>query len=169
MNRTAHFTLAALLLVPLGAMHAADTSAKPNIIFILADDLAQGDLGCYGQKLIKTPNLDRMAAEGTRYTQAYSGTSVCAPSRTSLLTGLHMGHSPVRSNRKFQAENSPFGVGELPLPSTTLTVAQVLKQQGYATACMGKWGMGQFDTTGSPLAGVPPRTQRTCQRPVLTS
>ena len=67
------------------------TGRKPNIIFILADDLAQGDLGCYGQKLIQTPNLDRLAAEGTRYTQAYCGTSVCAPSRTSLMTGLHMG------------------------------------------------------------------------------
>ncbi len=131
---------------------AAETrSAKPSIVFILADDLAQGDLGCYGQKLIKTPNLDRMAAEGTRYTQAYSGTSVCAPSRTSLMTGLHMGHSPVRSNRGFTVENSPYGGGELPLPAETLTVAQVLKERGYATACMGKWGMGQFDTTGSPL------------------
>jgi arylsulfatase A-like enzyme len=154
MNRSAQFTLAALLLASGGcrtALHTADTSAKPNMVFILADDLAQGDLGCYGQKLIKTPNLDRMAAEGTRYTQAYSGTSVCAPSRTSLLTGLHMGHAPVRSNRRFEVENSPFGIGELPLPATTLTVAQLLKHQGYATACMGKWGMGQFDTTGSPL------------------
>lgn len=118
---------------------------KPNIIFILSDDLAQGDLGCYGQKIIKTPNLDRMAAEGTRYTQAYSGTTVCAPSRTSLMTGLHMGHSPIRANR----ENKPEG--QLPLPAETVTVAQILKSAGYATACMGKWGMGMFDTTGSPL------------------
>lgn len=131
------------------SVHAAEQ--RPNIIFILADDLAQGDLGCYGQKLIKTPNLDRMAAEGTRYTQAYSGTSVCAPSRTSLMTGLHMGHAAIRSNRLYEVENSPFGKGERPLPPSTLTVAQVLKQQGYATACMGKWGMGQFDTSGSPL------------------
>jgi len=117
----------------------------PNIIYILSDDLAQGDLGCYGQKLIRTPYLDRMAAEGTRYTQAYCGTSVCAPSRSSLMTGLHMGHCPVRANREIQPE------GQLPLPAETLTVAQVLKQAGYATACMGKWGMGMFDTTGSPL------------------
>jgi len=124
--------------------HGAD---KPNIIFILADDLAQGDLGCYGQKLILTPNLDRMAAEGTRYTQAYCGTSVCAPSRTSLMTGLHCGHAPCRGNKK------PPGTteGQWPLPAETLTVAQVLKTRGYATACMGKWGMGFFDTTGSPL------------------
>jgi arylsulfatase A len=120
-------------------------AAKPNIIFILSDDLAQGDLGCYGQKIIQTPNLDRMAAEGTRFTQAYCGTTVCAPSRTSLMTGLHMGHSPVRANREIKPE------GQLPLPEKTLTVAQVLKSAGYATACIGKWGMGMFDTTGSPL------------------
>ena len=118
---------------------------KPNIIFILADDLAQGDLGCYGQKLIQTPNIDRMAAAGTRYTQAYCGTSVCAPSRTSLMTGLHMGHAPVRANREIQPE------GQMPLPADTVTVAQILKSAGYATACTGKWGMGMFDTSGSPL------------------
>ncbi|CAN5695311.1 arylsulfatase [soil metagenome] len=123
----------------------AQAASQPNIIFILSDDVAMGDLGCYGQKLIKTPNLDRMASEGTRFTQAYSGTSVCAPSRSSLLTGLHMGHCPVRSNREIGAE------GQLPLPEGTLTAAQVLKQQGYKTACIGKWGMGMFDTTGSPL------------------
>lgn len=91
--------MAILLLAPLAALHAAE-AMKPNIIFILSDDLAQGDVGCYGQKLIQTPNLDRMATEGTRYTQAYCGTTVCAPSRTSLMTGLHMGHSPVRANRR---------------------------------------------------------------------
>jgi arylsulfatase A-like enzyme len=119
---------------------------KPNLIFILCDDLAQGDLGCYGQKLIQTPNLDRMAREGTRFTQAYCGTSVCAPSRTSLMTGLHSGHSPVRANW----ETAP-GEGQLPLPEDTVTVAQILKEAGYATACAGKWGMGMFDTSGSPL------------------
>lgn len=125
----------------------APPTDKPNIVFILADDLAQGDLGCYGQKLIKTPNLDRMAAEGTRYLQAYCGTTVCAPSRTSLMTGLHVGHAPCRGNKK------PLGVteGQWPLPAETLTVAELLKGQGYTTACMGKWGMGFFDTTGGPL------------------
>ena len=120
-------------------------AGKPNLIFILSDDLAQGDLGCYGQKLIQTPNLDRMAREGTRYTQAYCGTTVCAPSRTSLMTGLHMGHSPIRANREAQPE------GQKPLPAGTVTVAQILKSAGYATACVGKWGMGMFDTPGSPL------------------
>lgn len=124
---------------------AAHAAPQPNLVFILCDDLAQGDLGCYGQKLIQTPNLDRMAAEGTRYTQAYSGTSVCAPSRTSLITGLHMGHAPVRANREVQPE------GQMPLPAETVTVAQVLKSAGYRTAAIGKWGMGMFDTTGSPL------------------
>ncbi len=118
---------------------------KPNFIFILSDDLAQGDVGCYGQQLIKTPNLDRMAKEETRYLQAYSGTTVCAPSRTSLMTGLDMGHSPIRANHEVQPE------GQKPLPEGTFTVAQLLKSQGYATAAVGKWGMGMFDTTGSPL------------------
>src|SRR5215212_8985472 len=110
----------------------ARSAEKPNIIFILSDDLAMGDLGCYGQKLIKTPHLDRMAREGTRYTQAYCGTSVCAPSRASLMTGLHSGHCPIRGNREAGPE------GQLPLPAGTLTVAQLLKKAGYATACTGK-------------------------------
>jgi arylsulfatase A-like enzyme len=129
-------------LIGLSAVVAAD---RPNIIFILCDDLAQGDLGCYGQKLIQTPSLDRMAREGTMFPQLYSGTSVCAPSRSSLMTGLHMGHCPIRANREVQPE------GQKPLPEGTVTVAQVLKKAGYATACTGKWGMGMFDTSGSPL------------------
>jgi arylsulfatase A-like enzyme len=123
----------------------AAAAEKPNIIFILSDDVAQGDLGCYGQKAIKTPNLDRMAAQGTLYMQAYTGTSVCAPTRSSLMTGLHMGHCPIRANREINPE------GQMPLPAETATIAQILKKQGYATACTGKWGMGMFHTTGSPL------------------
>lgn len=134
-----------LLLFSLFTFRAGAAPAKPNIIFILSDDIAQGDLGCYGQKLIKTPRLDRMAAEGTRYTQGYCGTTVCAPSRSSLLTGLHMGHCPIRANREIKPE------GQLPLPEQTVTVAQLLKAEGYATACAGKWGMGMFDTSGSPF------------------
>ncbi|QDU25509.1 Arylsulfatase precursor [Anatilimnocola aggregata] len=135
-------------LFPCLALSADPVARKgqPNIIYILSDDLAQGDVGCYGQKLIKTPNLDRMAKEGTRFTQAYCGTSVCAPSRTSLMTGLHMGHAPVRANWEIAK-----GEGQLPLPANTVTVASILKDSGYATACVGKWGMGMFDTTGSPL------------------
>src|SRR3954469_8540162 len=118
----------------------ASGSAQPNLIFVLSDDLAQGDVGCYGQKLIQTPNLDRMAREGTRYTQAYCGTTVCAPSRTSLMIGQHSGHSPIRANRELQPE------GQMPLPEGTFTVAKLLKSAGYATASIGKWGMGMFDT-----------------------
>ena len=142
------FALYVVLLLAISTvLQAADapTSDKPNIIFVLSDDLAQGDLGCYGQKLIQTPNLDRMAAEGMRFTQAYSGTTVCAPSRASLMTGLHMGHCPIRANREIGEE------GQMPLPAGTFTVAQLLKDAGYATACVGKWGMGMFDTTGSPM------------------
>lgn len=145
MNLSQLSLCAIALLVGCAASEVVADSPKPNIIFILSDDIAQGDLGCYGQKVIQTPNLDRMAAEGTRYLQAYTGTSVCAPTRSSLMTGLHMGHCPVRANREIQPE------GQLPLPEGTYTVAKLLKEQGYATACIGKWGMGMFDTTGSPL------------------
>lgn len=138
-------TLPGLLSACLLGLSAVVASDRPNIIFILCDDLAQGDLGCYGQKLIQTPNLDRMAREGTMFPQFYSGTSVCAPSRSSLMTGLHMGHCPIRANREVQPE------GQKPLPEGTVTVAQVLKKAGYATACTGKWGMGMFETSGSPL------------------
>lgn len=134
-------------LLALGLLGSVALAAeKPNVVFILCDDLAQGDLGCYGQKLIQTPNLDRMASEGTRYTQAYSGTSVCAPSRTSLMTGLDMGHSPVRANREIGK-----GLGQMPLPPGTVTVASMLKASGYATACTGKWGMGMPGSSGEPL------------------
>ena len=142
----------------LGLARAA-TPARPNIIFVLSDDLAQGDVGVYGQKLIQTPRLDRMAREGTRYTQAFCGTTVCAPSRTSLMTGLHTGHSPVRGNWEVPVE------GQFPLPASTVTVAQILKGAGYATAVAGKWGMGMFDTTGSPLKkGFDHQIGYNCQR-----
>ena len=138
---------------------AASAARPPNIIFVLSDDIAQGDIGVYGQKLIQTPRLDRMAREGTRYQQAYCGTTVCAPSRTSLMTGLHTGHAPVRGNWEVPVE------GQLPLPASTVTVAQILKTAGYATAVAGKWGMGMFDTTGSPLKkGFDHQIGYNCQR-----
>lgn len=147
------------LALSLGLASAFSAVTRPNFIFILSDDLAQGDVGAYGQKLIQTPNLDRMAREGTRYTQGYCGTTVCAPSRTSLLTGLHMGHSPIRANREIQPE------GQKPLPAGTFTVAKLLKTEGYATAAIGKWGMGMFDSTGSPLkAGFDHFFGYNCQR-----
>jgi len=146
MNAWRVLFVASFVLVPArAAFLPEDTPAKPNVIFILADDLAQGDLGSYGQKKIKTPHLDRMAAEGLRFTQAYSGTSVCAPSRASLMTGLHMGHCPIRANREVQPE------GQRPLPEGAYTVARLFRDHGYATGCVGKWGMGMFDSPGSPL------------------
>jgi len=135
------------------------TVEKPNLIFILSDDIAQGDLGVYGQKLIQTPNLDRLCNEGTRYTSAYTGTSVCAPARSSFFTGLHMGHCPTRANRELSPE------GQRPLPPDTVTIAKILKSAGYQTATMGKWGMGMFDTSGSPFKnGVDHFFGYNCQR-----
>ncbi len=123
---------------------AREPVSKPNIIFVLADDLGYGDLGCYGQKQIQTPNLDRLAAEGMRFTDHYAGTTVCAPSRCSLMTGLHTGHTYVRGNHEVQP------MGQLPLPADTVTLPRVLKQAGYTTALIGKWGLGGPDSTGVP-------------------
>ncbi len=133
------FLLLLLLALPL---RAADR--KPNIIFILADDLGYGELGCFGQKLIATPNLDRMAAEGLKFTRFYAGAPVCAPSRSVLLTGLHTGHTRVRGNAgklNKQAQN---------LRAEDVTVAEVLKKAGYTTALIGKWGVGEEGSAGAP-------------------
>ncbi|MBL8231190.1 MAG: arylsulfatase [Bryobacterales bacterium] len=111
---------------------SAQTTARPNILFVLADDLGYGDLGCYGQKRIQTPNIDRLAADGIRFTQAYSGATVCAPSRCCLMTGRHTGHATVRGNKK----------PEVGLKPNEVTVASMLKQAGYRTALFGKWGLG---------------------------
>ncbi|MBT3279616.1 MAG: arylsulfatase [Phycisphaerales bacterium] len=117
---------------------------KPNIIFILADDLGYAELGCYGQKKIKTPNIDRLCKAGMKFSDAYSGHAVCAPSRCTLMTGLHTGHSYVRGNL------GTAYAGQLDLPLDTVTVAKLLKQVGYATACCGKWGLGGPGTDGVP-------------------
>jgi len=113
---------------------------KPNIILILADDLGYGDLGCYGQTKIKTPNIDRLAAEGMRFTQCYAGSTVCAPSRSALMTGQHTGHTRVRGNEA------------VPLRAEDITVAEVLQKAGYKTGAIGKWGLGLAGTTGVPNA-----------------
>jgi arylsulfatase A-like enzyme len=118
---------------------------RPNIIFILADDLGYGDLGCYGQTKIRTPNLDRMAAEGLRLTQHYSGNAVCAPSRCVLMTGLHPGHAYIRNNKERKPE------GQEPVPANTVTLPKLLKESGYATGGFGKWGLGGPGTSGEPL------------------
>jgi len=128
-----------LNLAPMAALAAA-ARRKPNIIFILADDLGWGDVGCYGQKYIRTPNIDRMAAEGLRFTDAYAGCSVCAPSRSVLMTGMHMGHTSVRSN--------PGGV---PLLESDVTVAELLKKAGYTSGIFGKWGLGDIGTASTAI------------------
>jgi arylsulfatase A len=117
---------------------------KPNIVFIMADDLGYGDLGCYGQQKIHTPNLDRMAKEGMKFTNYYCGAPVCAPSRCSLMTGLHTGHCYVRDNLEHQPE------GQEPIPASSVTIAKVLKKEGYATAAIGKWGLGYPGSEGDP-------------------
>jgi len=118
--------------------------SHPNIIFIMADDLGYGDLGSYGQKTIKTPHIDKMTAEGIMFTQHYAGNTVCAPSRCSLMTGLHMGHAEVRGNKQAQP------LGQMPLSDQAVTVAKLLKGAGYKTAMIGKWGLGNEWTTGEP-------------------
>ncbi len=126
------------------ALPATAAPARPNIVFILADDLGNYDLGCYGQKLIKTPNIDRIAAEGMLFKQAYTGATVCAPSRSCLMTGQHTGHTTVRANWSLRTKQ------RVPLNAGDVTVAQVLKGAGYATGIFGKWGLGEPETTGLP-------------------
>jgi arylsulfatase A len=128
-----------LLAVIAAAVFArAAAPAKPNIIFILADDLGYGDIGCYGQKLIRTPRLDQMAREGTRFTQAYSGAPVCAPARCVLMTGKHTGHARIRGN------------SDRPIHAEDATLAEALQRAGYATGATGKWGLGLEDSAGAP-------------------
>lgn len=117
---------------------------KPNIIFILADDLGYADLGITGQTKIETPNLDRLAKGGMLFTNHYTGNTVCAPSRSALLTGLHTGHTPVRGNFEVIPE------GQYPLPDTLITLPKAMKNAGYVTGAFGKWGLGFVGTTGDP-------------------
>jgi arylsulfatase A len=132
---------------------------KPNIVFILADDLGYGDLGSYGQKLIETPNLDKLASKGIRFTQFYAGTSVCAPSRSAFMTGQHTGHTPVRGNKEMQPE------GQMPIPDSAYTMAEMFKKAGYVTGGFGKWGLGFIGTSGDPnKQGIDKFFGYNCQR-----
>lgn len=128
---------------------AGQKSPKPNIIFIMADDLGVGDVGCYGQKYIRTPNIDGMARDGIRFTNHYSGAPVSAPARCCLMTGRHLGNSHVRNNFEIKSDD-PAEQGQMPLPENTVTVAGILKRAGYATAVIGKWGLGSMNSTGAP-------------------
>ena len=133
------------LLASLAAISCSQKEDKlPNIIFILADDLGYGDLSCYGQQKFSTPNIDRIARDGMMFTQHYTGCTVSAPSRSSLMTGQHTGHTPIRGNRGWEPE------GQWPLPADSYTIAELLKTKGYMTGAFGKWGLGYIDTEGDP-------------------
>lgn len=149
---------ASLLLTTIACGIAAGAEQPPNIVLIVADDLGFGELGCYGQQIIKTPCIDRLAADGVRFTQFYAGAPVCAPCRCTLMTGLHTGHAYIRSNKEKgpwskQVEPlEPVFTGQEPIPAETVTLAELLKQRGYATAAIGKWGLGHLGTTGAPAS-----------------
>lgn len=143
--KQATITCSASLLLAAPFVHAETNKEKqPNIVFILADDLGYGDLSCYGQEKFMTPNIDRLAQSGMRFTQCYSGTTVSAPSRSCLLTGTHSGHTPVRGNMELEPE------GQFPLPADARTIFEVMKEAGYKTSAFGKWGLGFIGSTGDP-------------------
>ena len=123
---------------------ASAAKAPPNIVFILADDLGYREVGAFGQEKIRTPNLDRLATQGMKLTSHYSGNAVCAPSRCVLMTGKHPGIAFVRNNRSVKPE------GQYPIPDAELTLAERLKERGYATGAFGKWGLGPVGSTGDP-------------------
>ena len=160
MTRSHVWVGAALVLLAIGCVSRGPSDAqapavrKPNIILILADDLGYNEVGVYGQKKIRTPNIDRLAEEGVRLTDHYSGSPVCAPSRAVLLTGLHTGHAYIRDNDEmgFRGDvwHDPALEGQRPLPSGTFTMATMLKRAGYATAAVGKWGLGGPGSEGEP-------------------
>src|SRR5207248_951325 len=139
MNRRQFFSATAAGIAP-PFLPAQSAGRKPNIVFILADDLGYGDLGCYGSKEIRTPAIDALAAEGLKFTQAYAGSTVCAPSRCTLMTGMHLGHARVRGNIEPQ----------IPLRKNDTTVAELLKRAGYRTGMFGKWGLGEPYSSGIP-------------------
>ena len=123
-------------------------AAPPNIVFILADDLGFGELGCYGQEKIKTPHLDQLAQDGLRFTRHYTGAAVCAPARCTLLTGRHLGHAEIRNNG--DSGNGRKFPGQWPISGGAVTIAEALKSVGYATGGFGKWGLGPSDSSGGP-------------------
>ncbi|HUH73761.1 MAG TPA: arylsulfatase [Chitinophagales bacterium] len=152
-------TFLLLLLFTFNCYTVFSQSSKPNIIFILADDLGYGDLEVYGQDFIETPNLNQLSENGVTFTEHYAGSTVCAPSRASLLTGMHTGHSPIRGNHE------KFPQGQFPLPDSTVTIAQLLQENGYHTNVIGKWGLGFPSSSGIPsLQGFDNFFGYNCQR-----
>ncbi len=129
---------------------SAVSASALNVVFILADDLGYGELGCYGQQKIHTPNIDRLAREGTRFTQHYTGMAVCAPARCTLLTGKHTGHAEIRGNLQASVAFPEFKEGQYPISASALTIATTFRQAGYVTGAIGKWGLGPVGSTGEP-------------------
>ena len=127
-----------------------EAAAKPNIIVIMADDLGYGELGSYGQTKILTPHLDQLAAEGMRFTQHYSGSPVCAPSRATLMSGRHTGHTLIRDNFELGGWTDDEERGQMPLPTGSFTRGRMLQERGYVTGAIGKWGLGGPESTGVP-------------------
>ena len=139
-------------------MNCQNTKKKPNIIYILADDLGYGDLSLYGQDEFTTPNIDRLAMEGMNFTDHYSGSTVCAPSRCSLMTGLHTGHTQVRGNKEIEPE------GQAPMEPGTVTIPTLLKQGGYVSGMFGKWGLGYPGSASDPMIFFDEFYGYNCQR-----
>ena len=139
-----------VLCVGFAAARGAEGTDRPNVVFILADDLGWGELGCYGQQRLRTPNIDRLATEGMRFTRHYSGAPVCAPSRCVLMTGRHLGKAEIRGNIQAKVRFPEFTEGQHPLSESAFTLAQAFRKAGYATAAMGKWGLGPVGSTGDP-------------------
>jgi len=136
---------------PISTMARNGRRRKPNIVLILADDLGWSELGCYGQEKIKTPHIDQMAREGMRFTQSYSGSAVCAPTRCNLMTGKHGGHAYIRDNGEIKNPAPGIFGGQTPLLPEEPGMAKALKGFGYTTGCFGKWGLGGVGTSGDPL------------------
>lgn len=142
------------------SLPAQESGHRPNVIYILMDDLGYGDIGCYGQEKIETPHIDQLRAEGIKFTQHYSGSPVSAPSRCVLMTGLHSGHAQIRYNNELPQRGAvhhydsvyvhPELEGQYPLKKNTMTLARMMKEAGYATGCFGKWGLGYPGSEGSP-------------------
>lgn len=156
-NRLNLIVAAALLLMP-ALFAAAESKSKPNIIYIMADDLGYGDLSCYGQKKFKTPNIDRLASEGMKFTDHYSGSTVCAPSRCVLMTGLHTGHCQIKGNKEVSPE------GQAPMRADTVTIPRLLKKAGYVSGMFGKWGLGAPGSVSDPMEHFDEFYGYNCQR-----
>lgn len=170
-----------IIVLSLGSCESENeqNNSKPNIILILADDLGYGDLGCYGQEIIETPNIDKLADDGIRFTQFYSGAPVCAPARCILLTGKHSGNAYIRGNDEWNSRGNVWDYramiadstleGQRPMPDSTLTIAKLLKSAGYATGMIGKWGLGAPHTSSIPtMMGFDYFLGYNCQRQAHT-